>query len=221
MRIMYAEDETALSMAVQEIFKMEDFEVDPAYDGTEAWELLQKNRYDAAVLDIMMPGMSGIEVLEHMREADDYTPVLLLTAKAETDDRIAGLSSGADDYLAKPFAMGELIARVKALLRRNQQYRITKLSLGNIELDCDSNELKSLQGSLRISNKESELLAMMIRSVGRVMKGEEIANELWKDEADENAVQLYISYLQAKLRQIHSTVNIEAGEEGFCMKEQA
>ena len=122
-KILYAEDELGLSMAVSEILKMEGFEVTAVMDGLAADEVLQKEHFDIAILDIMMPGMEGTEVARNMRDREDYTPVLLLTAKAETEDRIEGLNMGADDYLAKPFAMGELVARVKAMVRRNKEYQ--------------------------------------------------------------------------------------------------
>ena len=127
MKILYAEDELGLSMAVSEVLKMEGFEVTSVMDGLSADEILQKEHFDMVVLDIMMPGMEGTQVAENMRKRSDYTPVLLLTAKAETEDRIDGLNKGADDYLAKPFAMGELVARVKAMIRRNRDYQQTVL----------------------------------------------------------------------------------------------
>ena len=148
MKILYAEDELQLSMAVTEILKMEEYEVDAVYDGEEALEHVLNQEYDAIILDIMMPKKSGIEVVTAMRDKGIFTPVMLLTAKNETDDRIAGLSSGADDYLGKPFAMGELIARLNAMLRRTTQYKTKTIASGNISLNCETGELKSDQGSL-------------------------------------------------------------------------
>ena len=162
MKILYAEDELGLSMAVAEVLKMEGFEVTSVMDGLSADEILQKEHFDMVVLDIMMPGMEGTQVAENMRKRSDYTPVLLLTAKAETEDRIDGLNKGADDYLAKPFAMGELVARVKAMIRRNRDYQQTVLNLANVTLDLESNELSARSGSLILSVKEAKLLALFL-----------------------------------------------------------
>ena len=134
MKVLYAEDELQLSSAVTEILKMEGFEVTSVYDGEQALEALKKEYYDAVVLDIMMPKKDGIEVLTEMRRDGDHTSVLMLTAKATVDDRIAGLSVGADDYLSKPFAMKELVARLNSLIRRNSDYRYSVLKYANIEL---------------------------------------------------------------------------------------
>lgn len=212
MRILYAEDEKQLSVAVTEILKIENYEVTSVYDGMQAWEEIQKNRFDAIILDIMMPKMSGLEVLAKIREAQIYTPVLLLTAKAETEDRIAGLSEGADDYLAKPFAMGELMARVNAMIRRVDAYKITVLRQGNLSLHVDTNEMKTEKGSLVISNKESELLALFLQHKTSSFTAEEIGEQLWGEGSEAGTVKLYVSYLQNKLRQIHSSVRIEEQE---------
>lgn len=208
MKVLYAEDEISLSIAVTEILKMENYEVDTVYDGQEAWEHLQDNHYDAVILDIMMPKMSGIEVVANMREHSIFTPVMLLTAKNQTDDRITGFSNGADDYLGKPFSMAELIARLNAMLRRTTQYKETMLSCGNISLNCETNELKSDKGSLRLSSKESALLALFLKNENTALSSEDIMNTLWEQHSDENMVTLYISYLKNKLRQIHGDRNI-------------
>ena len=155
MKVLYAEDERQLSVAVTEILKMEGFEVTPVYDGQEALDMLDKDYFDVVVLDIMMPKKDGIEVLESMRRSGNYTAVLMLTAKATVDDRITGLSSGADDYLAKPFAMKELVARLNSLIRRNSSYRHSTVKLSNIELDSNTCELRSDKGSLRLNNPEA------------------------------------------------------------------
>ena len=138
MRVLYAEDERQLSVAVTEILKMEGFEVVPVYDGQAALEALESDYFDAVVLDIMMPKKDGIEVLETMRKNGNHTSVLMLTAKATVNDRITGLSSGADDYLAKPFAMKELLARVRAMTRRQGDVADMRLSVGNLILDRSS-----------------------------------------------------------------------------------
>lgn len=218
MKILYAEDELQLSMAVTEILKIENYEVTAVYDGREAWEAIQKNRYDAIILDIMMPRMSGLEVLSEMRKAQIYTPVLLLTAKAETDDRIAGLAEGADDYLAKPFAMGELMARVNAMIRRAETYRIRELTYENISLNEETNELSTDKGSLRLSSKETELLALFLQHSRNTFTAKEIAEQLWEDEGEAAAVELYVSYLRNKLRQIHGQAIILKEENSYKLQ---
>ncbi|MEE1105686.1 MAG: response regulator, partial [Ruminococcus sp.] len=158
MKVLYAEDERQLSVAVTEILKMEGFEVTAVYDGGQALEALEQDYFDAVILDIMMPVADGMEVLRHMRENGNHTAVLMLTAKATLDDRISGLTTGADDYLAKPFAMKELVARLHSLIRRNSDYRHSVVKFSNIELDSNTCELKSDKGSLRLNNTEAELL---------------------------------------------------------------
>lgn len=219
MKLLYAEDELQLSMAVSEILKIKQYEVDSVFDRTAAWEKLQTNTYDAVILDIMMPGLSGIEVTQKMRENNIDTPVILLTAKNETEDRITGLTSGADDYLGKPFAMGELLARIAVLIRRTAKpLKPSILQTGNISLNCETYELKSDCGSLRLSNKESELLALFLQSDEKLITSKEILSKLWEDQTDENAVDLYISYLRNKLKQIHSNYNIQNEENGFSLQ---
>lgn len=220
MKVLYAEDEIPLSSAVTEILKMENYEVDTVYDGQEAWEHLQVNHYDAVILDIMMPKLNGIEVVANMRQHSIFTPVMLLTAKNETEDRIVGFSNGADDYLGKPFSMAELIARLNAMLRRTTQYKETMLSCGNISLNCETNELKSDKGSLRLSSKESALLALFLKNENTAFTSQYIMNTLWEQQSDENMVTLYISYLKNKLRQIHGNCNIrQEGNQFFFVGE--
>lgn len=218
MKILYAEDERQLSMAVTEILKMENYEVDAVYDGEEAENHLKSNYYDAAILDIMMPKVDGIQVLEYMRRQEIYTPVLMLTAKNATEDRIEGLTIGADDYLGKPFVMKELLARLNSLIRRNGTYRNSVLKCGNISLDLTTDELKSHQGSLRLSSKESELLALFMKQNGYLFTPSKINEILWNNEQDENTVILYISYLKNKLSQIHADSEIRNYEKGYVME---
>lgn len=219
MRILYAEDEKQLSVAVAEMLKSDNYEVDAVYDGAEAWERLKGQYYDAVILDIMMPKMDGIQVLKQMRENENYAPVMLLTAKAEIDDRIAGLSVGADDYLGKPFSMGELLARLNAMLRRSVLYKENQQSLGNIMLDCESNELKSDTGGLRLSSKEAQLLSFFIKNRNDRLSEVQIQERLWAETSDKSIVLLYISYLKNKLAQIHSTVNIIQSEGKYFIGE--
>ncbi len=215
MNILYAEDEKSLSMAITEILKMEGFTVDSVYDGAEALEHLQSHEYDAAVLDIMMPKRDGVAVLQQMRNAGDFTPVMLLTAKTQVEDRVNGLSCGADDYLGKPFAAAELVARLQAMIRRSTRYQVQTQSMGNITLDCESLELKSDVGSLRLSSKECQLLSLFLKNKIGILSTAQILEKLWPNNSDSDVVPLYVSYLQTKLRQIHSSVNIEQSGDTY------
>ena len=220
MKVLYAEDERQLSVAVTEILKMEGFEVTPVYDGQEALDMLDKDYFDVVVLDIMMPKKDGIEVLEAMRSSGNYTAVLMLTAKATVDDRITGLSSGADDYLAKPFAMKELIARLNSLIRRNSSYRHSTVKLSNIELDSNTCELRSDKGSLRLNNPEAEVLTFLIRHVGEVYTAEQINEQVWQGKESPEKAELYVFYLKNKLRQIHSNVNVQIENDTYRLCEE-
>ena len=220
MKVLYAEDELQLSSAVTEILKMEGFEVTSVYDGEQALEALKKEYYDAVVLDIMMPKKDGIEVLTEMRRGGDHTSVLMLTAKATVDDRIAGLSIGADDYLSKPFAMKELVARLNSLIRRNSDYRYSVLKYANIELDSNSCELKSDKGSLRLNNTEAELLSFYIRNIGCFFTAEQINDQVWGGRESAEKAELYIYYLKNKLRQIHSDVSVLISGETYALGEE-
>lgn len=220
MKVLYAEDERQLSVAVTEILKMEGFEVTPVYDGQEALDMLDKDYFDVVVLDIMMPKKDGIEVLESMRRSGNYTAVLMLTAKATVDDRITGLSSGADDYLAKPFAMKELVARLNSLIRRNSSYRHSTVKLSNIELDSNTCELRSDKGSLRLNNPEAEVLTFLIRHVGEVYTADQINEQVWQGKESPEKAELYVFYLKNKLRQIHSNVNVQIENDTYRLCEE-
>lgn len=220
MKVLYAEDERQLSVAVTEILKMEGFEVTPVYDGQEALDALGKDYFDVVVLDIMMPKKDGIEVLESMRRSGNYTAVLMLTAKATVDDRITGLSSGADDYLAKPFAMKELVARLNSLIRRNSSYRHSTVKLSNIELDSNTCELRSDKGSLRLNNPEAEVLTFLIRHVGEVYTADQINEQVWQGKESPEKAELYVFYLKNKLRQIHSKVNVQIENDTYRLCEE-
>ena len=220
MKVLYAEDERQLSVAVTEILKMEGFEVTPVYDGQEALDALGKDYFDVVVLDIMMPKKDGIEVLESMRRSGNYTAVLMLTAKATVDDRITGLSSGADDYLAKPFAMKELVARLNSLIRRNSSYRHSTVKLSNIELDSNTCELRSDKGSLRLNNPEAEVLTFLIRHVGEVYTAGQINEQVWQGKESPEKAELYVFYLKNKLRQIHSKVNVQIENDTYRLCEE-
>lgn len=206
-------------MAVAEILRIEGYEVELAEDGAAAWELLQEGYYDVVILDIMMPKKNGIEVLTEMRTAGNYTPVLMLTAKAGVQDRIEGLTVGADDYLGKPFAMRELLAHLSSLIRRSHTYRNTLLVCENISLNCETGELKGGSGSLRLSGVESELLALFLKRPHYAYSAEQLNEVFRQGDAGESALPLYLSYLRNKLLQLRASVQITAHEGGWSLEE--
>ena len=164
MRLLYAEDEKSLAKAVSTILIKSKYSVDVVYDGQSALDYLATENYDGVILDVMMPKLDGISVLKSMRAAGDNTPVLLLTARSEIDDRVTGLDSGANDYLTKPFDMKELLARIRAMTRVPAVQADTKLNVGNVTLDCASYDLSGPGGSVKLANKEFQMLEMLMRS---------------------------------------------------------
>ena len=215
MKLLLAEDTRDLNRAVTAILKHEGFEVDSAYDGEEALSFLTAGSYDGIILDIMMPKVSGIEVLTSLRKMNDTTPVLLLTAKAEVDDRVSGLDAGADDYLTKPFAMKELLARIRSMLRRRTRYSAEELHFEGLSLRSESLELAA-ENSVRLSMKEFELMRLLISNPDKELSTEFILNQLWAGEPDAGAdtVYLYISYLRGKLKAVDANVRIEGNRGG-------
>ena len=214
MRLLLAEDTTDLNRAVTAVLTRSGYEVDSAYDGEEALGLVRENSYDTVILDIMMPKLSGIDVLKEMRAGNIRTPVLLLTAKAEIDDRVDGLDAGADDYLTKPFSMKELLARLRALTRRQEDYNAKELTYADLELNAESFEL-SARNTVRLSIKEFELMRTLLMNADRALSTEYLLAHIWKNETDagKETVWLYISYLKGKLQSINSLVGI-TGEAG-------
>ena len=210
MRILIAEDEIATAKALQVLLKKNNYTVDIVHNGNDAWDYIGTNLYDAIVLDIMMPGKSGIEVLKMLRKNQIRTPVLMLTAKAELEDRIAGLDAGADDYLPKPFAAGELIARVRALLRRSDQYTDSQLQIGNLVLDQSRYEISACGQTVRLTNKEYQLLELFARHPGVVFSSDHLMEKIWgwDSESDTGVVWTHIGFIRKKLRTLQTDVEI-------------
>lgn len=196
------------------IFKHQGFEADWAENGAIAVDLAQKKNYDCMIFDIMMPVKDGITALKELRKAGDVTPVIMLTAKSEVDDRITGLDSGADDYLTKPFAIGELLARIRSLTRRNKDFTPTILSAGSTSLDTEEQEL-SAHNSIRLSGKETKLMKLFMLNENKELSTSYLFQKIWSGEegVDESVVWIYISYLREKLSAINSDLSI-FGEEG-------
>jgi len=215
MKILLAEDEKALSDAEVAVLRHFGYEVTPAYDGEAAWESAQADSYDCIVLDIMMPKMDGIEVLKKIRASGDVTPVIMLTAKTEVDDRITGLDAGADDYLTKPFAMGEFLARIRSMTRRAGAFTPKELKLGNVILNVAEQELSSAS-AIRLGSKEMKLMKFLMQNEGKELSTDEILARVWDDEPDvsRDIVWMYISFLREKVEAIHGNVEIDGTEGG-------
>lgn len=222
MKLLYAEDEKDMSKVVVAIMKHQGYEVDWAENGQIAVDFASKKSYDCMIFDIMMPVKDGIEALKEIRSSGDVTPVIMLTAKSEIDDRITGLDSGADDYLTKPFAIGELLARVRSLTRRVKDFTPSILTVGSTSLDTEEQEL-SAHNAIRLSGKETKLLKLFMLNENKLLSTNYIFEKIWDDEkdVDESVVWIYISYLREKLFAINSDLAIE-GEEGkdFCLTQR-
>jgi two-component system response regulator ArlR len=214
MRLLLAEDERSLSRALVKILENGNYSVDAVYDGAEALDYLENGNYDGAILDIMMPKLDGIAVLKSIRSQGSHIPILLLTAKSETDDKVTGLDSGANDYLTKPFAPEELLARIRAMLRTQASESVSDntLSMGNITLNLSNFELSGPANSFRLANKEFQMLEMLLRNRKNLIPSELFFEKIWglDSDAELNVVWVYISYLRKKLNAIHANVQIKA-----------
>lgn len=224
MRLLLAEDEKELSNALVTILKHNNYSVDAVYDGLEALDYLQAENYDGVILDVMMPKMDGITVLKKLRERGSDLPVLMLTAKSEIDDRVLGLDSGADDYLTKPFATKELLARIRAMTRRQAEVTDNILSFGNIKLNRSTYELFSETESFRLANKEFQMMEMLMTNPRILISTERFMDKIWgyDSEAEINVVWVYISYLRKKLSALDANIAIKATRGvGYSLEEQS
>lgn len=222
MRILLAEDEIELSNALVAILKHNNYEVDSVYDGQDALEHIMSENYDGVILDIMMPKIDGITVLKNIRQQKNDVPVLILTAKSEIDDKVLGLDSGADDYLSKPFAAKELLARLRSITRRKTDAVSAVLSFGNISLNCATFELSSDQGNIHLQNKEFQMFQMLISNPNHVISPERFIEKIWgyDSEAESNVVWVYISYLRRKLLALDANIKIKATRnQGYSLEE--
>ena len=211
MRILIAEDEVEIARALKVLLEKNKCAVDIVHNGREAWDYICQGSYEVIVLDIMMPEMDGLEVLQRARENHIATPVMLLTAKSEIEDRVAGLNAGADDYLPKPFAASEFIARVKALGRRSTSYTESLICLGNMTLDCNRFQLSAEDVSIRLNNKEFQLMELFMKHPKFVFSTEHIMEKIWEQDgtAGMDVVWTYIGFLRKKLKQLGASVKIK------------
>ena len=222
MRILVADDEPEMTMVLEALLNREHYSVDVVFDGQDALDFGLSTNYDCIVLDIMMPKLDGIQTLQALRAKKVATPVLLLTAKSQVEDRVAGLNSGADDYLPKPFDNREFIARVRALTRRGGEYTPTALTAGNVTLDCAAFELKCGGSRVRLGNREFQMLELLMRQEGRLISTEQFMEHIWgyDSDAEINVVWAYISYLRRKLEAVGANVRIVARRgQGYLLEE--
>ena len=212
MKLLYAEDERSLSEAVVDVLEFHKYLVDPVYDGQEALDYAENDQYDGIILDVMMPRRSGLEVLQALRAKGNRTPILLLTAKAEVEDRIQGLDLGADDYLPKPFAMGELLARIRAMLRRREEFTPDLLTLGNLSLDRQGYTLAVGENRVLLPKLEFQMMELFLLNRGIYLSTEDILVKVWgyDTDAEIGIVWVYISYLRKKLASLGAKVSLKA-----------
>lgn len=224
MRLLLAEDERSLARALTVLLRKNNYEVDAVYDGEEAMAYLGSGNYDGAILDIMMPKRDGIDVLCQLRRQGNRLPVLLLTAKSEVDDKVLGLDSGANDYLTKPFASQELLARIRAMTRAQSSQTSSVLQMGNITLDQRTYELSSPTGSFRLANREFQILELLMQNPGNLISAERLMEKIWgyDSETEISVVWVYISYLRKKLSALGANIQIRATRNvGYCLEEIA
>lgn len=212
MRVLLADDEKELTNALTAILKHDHYAVDVVYNGEDALDYGRTENYDVIILDIMMPKMDGLTVLKELRKANIGTPILMLTAKSEIEDRITGLDTGADDYLSKPFAMGELLARIRAMTRRKAEFTPNIIQAGNLTLNKENFELSTDKASIRLSNKEYQMMELFMNYPKRLFSTEQFMEKIWgyDSESEINVVWVYISYLRKKLSTLEADVEIRA-----------
>jgi DNA-binding response OmpR family regulator len=201
MRILVVEDEHKIANSIKRGFEQETWATDVAYDGEEGYDMASSEDYDVIVLDLMLPKMDGLEICKKLRDAEIHTPILILTARGEVADRVGGLNMGADDYLVKPFAFEELLARVKALARRPKVTNSEELTAKNLKLNTNTFEVKKAGKNIELSRKEFALLEYLMRNTGRVVSKENIIAHVWDYESDilPNTVEVFVGYLRDKI----------------------
>ena len=212
MRLLFAEDDRDISKAVKTLLERSGYSVDVVFNGQDAIDYIESGEYDGVILDWMMPKRSGIEVLTQMRAKGFSTPVLMLTARDAVDDRVEGLDSGADDYLPKPFAASELLARIRAMLRRKEDYKHDVIRFADIELDKSAMSITCNGKSVRLSNKAFQLMEMVVEHPGAVLSINQIMERIWGWDSDSeiNVVWVNISFLRKKLTELGAHAKIKA-----------
>ena len=201
MRVLVVEDEHKIAHAIKKGLEQEKYAVDVVYDGNDGYDFASGEPYDLIILDRMLPGMDGIELCRKLREEQVHTPVLMLTAKGQIEDRVEGLDTGADDYMSKPFAFNELLARIRALTRRPKNYTGTILKVGNLTCNTKTYEVKRNTVPIRLSGKEFALLSYLMKHQNTIVTKEQIINHIWNYDANvlPNSVEVYIKHLRQKV----------------------
>ena len=201
MRILVIEDEHKIANSIKRGLEQEGFAVDAVYDGIEGYDMASSEEYDVIILDLMLPGMDGVTLCKKLREEKNRTPILMLTARGAVSDKVEGLNAGADDYLVKPFAFEELLARVRALTRRPVEGGSIKLTVTDLVLDPNLFMVKRSGKKIVLSRKEFSLLEYMMRNSGKILSKDQIISHVWNYDADilPNTVEVYIGYLRRKI----------------------
>ncbi|MCH3968264.1 MAG: response regulator transcription factor [Atopobiaceae bacterium] len=210
MNVLVVEDERNLADAICHILKEDGYNAEAAYDGKTGLSYAQSGMYDAVVLDVMLPGIDGFEVVHTLRKENNSIPVMMLTARTATTDKVEGLDCGADDYMTKPFESAELLARVRALTRRQGEVVVDEASFGDLTLDLNTHDLKCDEHHVHLSQKEFEVLRMLMSGTNRVVSKQDLLTRVWgtEGETNENSAEAYISFLRKKLTFLHSRVQI-------------
>jgi DNA-binding response OmpR family regulator len=225
MRILVVEDEHKIANAIKEGLEHESYAVDVMYSGNEGYDMAVSEDYDVIILDVMLPGMDGVTICKKLREENIHTPILILTAKSQIEDKVLGFNSGADDYLTKPFAFAELLVRIRALTRRPQNSLGTILKVDDLTLDTINYEVKRAGQKIRLSNKEYSLLEYLMRHKDETLTKEQIIGHVWDYDADvlPNSVEVYINHLRKKIDEPYSNkplIHTIKGFSGYKMSEE-
>ena len=226
MRILLVEDEKGISSAICQVLKKENFSVDPVYTGTDGLDWALAGIYDAIILDVMLPGMDGFQVLQRLRKEGIKTPVCMLTARSGLEDRVHGLESGADYYLPKPFQMAELIACLRAITRRREDAPVMELAFGDIQLNQQEAKLicTATGQSVKLGTKEYQIMEMFLRNPRQILAKDMIFDRVWgyETEADMSNLEVYLSFVRKKLTFVGSKVKIKASRGiGYALEEEA
>lgn len=222
MRILIVEDEKNLAESLKQLITAQKFQADTVYDGEDGLEYARSGQYDAMILDVMLPKLNGFQIVKTLRKEGNAIPVLMLTARDDTEDKVRGLDSGADDYLTKPFTTEELLARVRALTRRQGTVQMDEMSFGDITLLLSSSSLTKADKQVRLSQKELEVLKLLIARAGAIVSKNDLIARVWglDSEAMDNNVEAYISFLRKKLFYLGSAVQIVSQRKmGYFLEE--
>lgn len=223
MRLLIGEDDKDISKALVMILGKNNYSVDAVFDGEEVYEYAISGNYDGIILDIMMPKLDGIEVLTKLRENGISTPILLLTAKSDVSDKVTGLDAGADDYLAKPFAVAELMARIRSMLRRGGDLKPDIIEWVGVKLNKTTYELSYKEDYIRLGGKEFQMIEMLMKMPGQIIPTDQFMEKIWgwDSEVEVSVVWVYISNIRKKFLKINAPVEIKAIRGiGYCMEEK-